>query len=429
MRPSHILPSISVVILLAAALPAAAGAQGCFDYYGGGWPEARVMPVQVPDIEHGSFTMLDGLVAVVDSAAGLTVVDIESASVVLNMPIPGYTRLAGHGRNLIMHDKDIVRAYLLNLDNPAQPAIQILDWPAEGGITAAALGTERGVLIYDHRWVLVFQLPNTFQWDANHFMYGVGGPVFVGNQLLLPGFDYFSGLAMIECGPVWTDLRDWIPLPDDGGVSLAVHGTHAYIARSLDGIHIVDFADPDLMVEVGTFGGGRAKLAVFDGVLYVNSPIGPLKLYDLTNPTAPTLIANGSYTPNVFDNYDIFAGPDGVLKITENRLELLPLQCSATSAAQHSSRGLAVDVVPNPFNPSATISLALPAADVVTVEVYDLAGRHVRTLARDRAMEAGSGDLVWDGRDDAGRPAASGVYLARVRSRAGSVETKMALVR
>lgn len=70
---------------------------------------------------------------------------------------------------------------------------------------------------------------------------------------------------------------------------------------------------------------------------------------------------------------------------------------------------------PNPFNASVTLSLDVsPASPPLRVEIRDLRGALVRTLV-DHALPAGVHRLRWDGRDEAGRPAATGVYLARLR--------------
>lgn len=68
---------------------------------------------------------------------------------------------------------------------------------------------------------------------------------------------------------------------------------------------------------------------------------------------------------------------------------------------------------PNPFNPETVFRFALPQAGQVRLEVYDLAGRHVRTLA-DGPMTAGRQTATWDGRSDAGERVASGVYFCRL---------------
>jgi len=68
---------------------------------------------------------------------------------------------------------------------------------------------------------------------------------------------------------------------------------------------------------------------------------------------------------------------------------------------------------PNPFNPRTTIEYSIAAPGYVTLRVYDLAGRVVRTLV-DRDVEPGEHKVVWDGTTDAGQRAASGVYFVKM---------------
>ncbi|MFA6618327.1 MAG: T9SS type A sorting domain-containing protein [Candidatus Neomarinimicrobiota bacterium] len=70
---------------------------------------------------------------------------------------------------------------------------------------------------------------------------------------------------------------------------------------------------------------------------------------------------------------------------------------------------------PNPFNPSTTISYALPEVSKVNLSIYDLNGRLVRTLVN---AEEGPGykQLIWNGRNDAGDALSSGVYLYRLEA-------------
>ncbi len=67
---------------------------------------------------------------------------------------------------------------------------------------------------------------------------------------------------------------------------------------------------------------------------------------------------------------------------------------------------------PNPFNPSTSILLEMPARAQVRTAVFDIVGREVAVIMEG---EAGPGRLPirWDGRDSGGRPVASGVYLVR----------------
>jgi hypothetical protein len=70
----------------------------------------------------------------------------------------------------------------------------------------------------------------------------------------------------------------------------------------------------------------------------------------------------------------------------------------------------------------------LPTAMKIQLELYDISGRRVRTLAKGDAVR-GSTDIGWDGRDGNGRAAASGVYFARLACRAGVRTVGVPLIR
>jgi hypothetical protein len=70
-------------------------------------------------------------------------------------------------------------------------------------------------------------------------------------------------------------------------------------------------------------------------------------------------------------------------------------------------------VHPNPFNPQTTVQFALAAADRVRIAIYDVRGSLVRRLV-DQAMPAGEHRATWNGVDDQGRPASSGIYFVRM---------------
>ena len=81
--------------------------------------------------------------------------------------------------------------------------------------------------------------------------------------------------------------------------------------------------------------------------------------------------------------------------------------------AQIPSKFVLHPAYPNPFNPSTTISFDLPKREAVKVTVFDVTGRVVRTLL-DMQLSAGSHRVTWDGKNEAGHPVASGVYLFRL---------------
>jgi hypothetical protein len=83
--------------------------------------------------------------------------------------------------------------------------------------------------------------------------------------------------------------------------------------------------------------------------------------------------------------------------------------------------GFLAAVSPNPLNPLGALSFTTRRSDRVTVKVYDLSGRLVRTLW-DGALREGDHVLSVDGRDDQGTPVGSGVYFYRIES-SDDVET------
>jgi hypothetical protein len=68
---------------------------------------------------------------------------------------------------------------------------------------------------------------------------------------------------------------------------------------------------------------------------------------------------------------------------------------------------------PNPARNAATLRYVLPRTTRIALEVIDLSGRRVRTLAGGM-QAAGVHDARWDGRDDAGRSVGAGVYFVRL---------------
>jgi hypothetical protein len=89
---------------------------------------------------------------------------------------------------------------------------------------------------------------------------------------------------------------------------------------------------------------------------------------------------------------------------------------------------LSLDNYPNPFNPNTTIRFNLPTASDVRLTIYDLRGGKVFTTNEHR-LPAGEHNVAWNGRNDSGNPVASGVYLCRVETAAGSFSKPITLLK
>ena len=83
---------------------------------------------------------------------------------------------------------------------------------------------------------------------------------------------------------------------------------------------------------------------------------------------------------------------------------------------------------PNPFNARTNLAFAVPGDGRVTLRLFDVRGRLVRTL-HDGPLPAGRHGYDWDGRDDGGRPLPSGPYFYRLEAGGESLTGRCALVK
>ncbi len=83
---------------------------------------------------------------------------------------------------------------------------------------------------------------------------------------------------------------------------------------------------------------------------------------------------------------------------------------------------------PNPFNPSTIIKFDLPRTSEVTLEVFNILGRKVRTLI-DRRMSAGSYNVTFDGKGEDKKQLSTGVYFYRLRAEGYEQSRSMMLLK
>lgn len=83
---------------------------------------------------------------------------------------------------------------------------------------------------------------------------------------------------------------------------------------------------------------------------------------------------------------------------------------------------------PNPFNAGTTVRYQIPQTGRVTLQVFNVRGQLVRVLVDDN-LQAGVYEAAWDGRDAAGRPMPSGVYVYRLTAGERRLVRKMVYLR
>jgi len=128
-------------------------------------------------------------------------------------------------------------------------------------------------------------------------------------------------------------------------------------------------------------------------------------------------LASGSLVEALVDDFEILANLGGGVDV--------PIE-EAPGAIPKSV--YLADAKPNPFNPRTTIRYGLSEASAVRVEIYDITGRLVRALVN-TTQAAGNYAIVWDGGDDAGRPASSGTYYSRLTTASGTHVKKLTLLK
>lgn len=129
--------------------------------------------------------------------------------------------------------------------------------------------------------------------------------------------------------------------------------------------------------------------------------------------------------------------PDSTITTAANRLSLMPdgfrfkvvfiPDAAGVDGKSKRSGGPAAFALhpnhPNPFNSRTVVSWVLPSPGPATLDVIDVLGRRVRRLM-DGEQSAGSGSVVWDGRDDTGAELESGVVLFVLNTKSGGRTVK-----
>lgn len=147
--------------------------------------------------------------------------------------------------------------------------------------------------------------------------------------------------------------------------------------------------------------------------------MGAAPTVDIVQVIWPYRFEQGQYHMSVL----VDVAPDQIITIVEpddpstGVAERLP-----TAFALHTS-------YPNPFNPQTAIRFDLPQASRVSLRIYDVAGRLVRTLAESEAHQAGRREIVWRGKDESGRQVSAGVYFCRLEAGAFQATKRMTLIK
>lgn len=332
--------------------------------------------------------------------------------------------------------------YDLFFDNP-----RLVGFGVHAGI--AYMGVQQGQLAQSKLYTIDVSNPSTpiilDELTLPNF-FSVRGTQVVGHTLYLA--TQLMGLRKIDI----TNPADMVYLEQDSGaaecVDLRLFGDTLAMIMDPGGTWLYDVSDPSLPLErhiLDADGHSHDTVVYGDRAYMVDRPdtrcdpsYAPppgdrIKIFDLSG-TTPLLLGRVAVPGRPAS---IFATNDQLVIATYNGGWYgLPLDCGtvaieppppADPGAVPTSLRL-LPAVPNPFNPRTTISWDQASPGPVTVDVYDLAGRHIASLV-DGQRRVGRHAVTWDGRNSAGRAQAAGTYMISVRHVDERKVRKVVLVR
>ena len=204
---------------------------------------------------------------------------------------------------------------------------------------------------------------------------------------------------------------------------VTVTGDYAFVGRGWRGITVFNVSDPDNIVLVTNYSplNNCKEIAIIGNFAYVADG-SRFRILDITNPAGIVEVgyySTGGAALGIAAAHDLI-----VIGDWEDGMYFFSNDLIAASATDETtpSRVLLRQNFPNPFNPQTTISFELPEAADVALSVFTADGRKVTTLIRER-RGSGQHQVVWTGRNDAGRPVPSGAYFYRLDVE-GRVTTK-----
>lgn len=244
-------------------------------------------------------------------------------------------------------------------------------------------------------------------------------------------------------GPIQVyDLLIYAP-HDSVGIGDPPEGVPIYVDRDITGLGIrayeitvsfnSSFVHPVSVTDSGSISDpwGAPVYGLFDDsvkVVHANpdplAGIGPL--FHIYFEDGPGAYAGALSYLNVTNAYLNEGDPiadtqNGDIRLIDPLAGTLPYEGSRTGFMLEQNR-------PNPFSPMTTIRFAVPEPCEVGFSVHDVKGNRIAMLYAGYC-ESGRHERAWDGRDQAGRSVAPGIYFIRMKAPGFTAARKMILLR
>ena len=192
----------------------------------------------------------------------------------------------------------------------------------------------------------------------------------------------------------------------------------------------------ELPSDIGTLSALQILSAYSNTIVQIPSSIGELNnLYHLD-------LMNNELTDipeticNIYDNLTVFSiGLNDICPpypdcIEDNMGEQDTTNCDQVSIIDETLPIIhnLYNAYPNPFNPVTTLRYDPPENSHVTITIYDMLGRQVKTLVN-QTQDAGYKSVIWNATNDYGKPVSAGIYLCQIQAGEYISTKKMVLLK
>ncbi len=227
--------------------------------------------------------------------------------------------------------------------------------------------------------------------------------------------EYTYGLTIDKNDHVWVAVQNddpptyttlWEILPD---LTVVKHDTTTIPPLT----HVVQDIEADM--------NGHIWFTTAGGGLVEYLPDGSHKQYTMES-------TNGAIPENVLYDMEIFGNEIWIALDTKGIMRVTDAISSVKEKPRTVTDFKLLDNFPNPFNPTTHITFELIKSGNITLAIYDLSGKLVRTLGNG-LYTSGAHTVVWDGKDLHGNSVASGVYVYSLTADGFTKVKKMTLLK
>ena len=162
-----------------------------------------------------------------------------------------------------------------------------------------------------------------------------------------------------------------------------------------------------------------------DGRFYVSEWTNDtIYRYDNTFSSAPELFLSGLNDPaDIY--YDSFNNILAVPNFSSNTVDFVAI---TPTSIEDKQGGIPQNFklhqnYPNPFNAETTIRFGLSQSSTISIKVYNIQGKLIRSITDGKIWSAGSHSITWNGKDENGFAVSSGEYFYKLETE-GFCETK-----